>query len=200
MNPFAGVPFNEWHVTLGAGAHLGRLGVVLLMTVAALAMAFSALSLIEERHGRGWLLLLLRAAGVAACLATALEPTIEQRQVVHVPNHVAVVVDTSRSMEVRPPDGGRSRAERAHALLEGAAPTLGAWERDGHHVDLYSFGESLAPATPASLAAAPAGDATRIGEALGDLRARYAGRDLGGVVITPTGSTRGASARGRSTR
>ena len=36
MNPFAGVPFNEWHVTLGAGAHLGRLGVVLLITVAAL--------------------------------------------------------------------------------------------------------------------------------------------------------------------
>ncbi|HTA19266.1 MAG TPA: glutamine amidotransferase [Polyangia bacterium] len=188
--------FNEWHLTLGASAHLGRLGVVLLMTLAALAIALSALSLIEERFGRGGLLLLLRAAGVLACLATALEPTIEQRQVAHVPNHVAVVVDTSRSMDVRPPDGGPSRAERARALLDKAAPTLAAWERDGHRVDLYSFGEALAPATLASLGAAPAGDATRIGEALGDLRARYAGRDLGGVVIVSDGVDTGRIGEG----
>jgi uncharacterized membrane protein len=188
--------FNEWHLTLGAGAHLGRLGVVLVMALAVLAVAFSALSLIEERFGRGWLLLLLRAAGVLACLMTALEPSIEQRQVAHVPNHVAVVVDDSRSMDVRPPDGGPSRAERAHALLAGAAPQLAAWEREGHRVDLYTFGEALAPATTASLAAAPAGDATRIGEALGDLRARYAGRDLGGVVLISDGVDTGRIGEG----
>jgi uncharacterized membrane protein len=191
-----GATFNEWHVSLGAGAHLGRVGVVLLMAVAALAVMLSALSLIEERHGKGWLLLLLRAAGVLACLATALEPTIEQRQVVHVPNHVAIAVDASRSMEVRPPDGGPSRADRARAILERAAPTLAAWERDGHHVDLYSFGEALAPATMASLAAPPAGDATRLGEALGDLRARYAGRDLGGVVVISDGVDTGRIGEG----
>jgi uncharacterized membrane protein len=206
MNPFGGGElgggqfgvgqFNDWHVTLGAGSHLGRLGVVLLIAVGALALAFSALSLIEERLGRGWLLLALRAAGILAVLATALEPTIEQRQVVHVPNHVAVIVDASRSMDVRPPDGGRSRAERARALLERAAPQLAAWERDGHHVDLYSFGESLAPATLASLVAAPAGDATRIGEALGDLRARYAGRDLGAVVVVSDGVDTGRIGEG----
>src|SRR5262249_9165441 len=120
MSP-SGATFNEWHLTLGAGAHLGRAGVALLIAVARLAVAFSALSLIEERLGRGWLLLALRAAGVLACLATALEPAIEERQVVHVPNHVAIAVDASRSMEVRPPDGGPSRAERARAVLERAA-------------------------------------------------------------------------------
>jgi uncharacterized membrane protein len=192
----AATEFNEWHLTLGAGAHLGRPGVVLVMALAVLAVAFSALSLIEERFGRGWLLLLLRAAGVLACLATALEPTIEQRQVVHVPNHVAVVVDASRSMDVRPPDGGPSRAERARALLERAAPQLADWERDGHRVDLYTFGEALAPATLASLGASPAGDATRIGEALGDLRARYAGRDLGAVVVVSDGVDTGRIGEG----
>jgi uncharacterized membrane protein len=192
----AGATFNEWHVSLGAGAHLGRGGVVLLIAIAALAVALSALSLIEERLGRGWLLLGLRTAGVLACLATALEPTIEQRQVVHVPNHVAIAVDTSRSMEVRPPDGGPSRAERARALLERAAPTLAAWEREGHHVDLYSFGEALAPTNAAALGADPAGDATRIGEALGDLRARYAGRDLGGVVLISDGVDTGRIGEG----
>jgi len=110
--------FNDWRLSFGAGAHFGRLGVVLLMAAAALAVAFSALSLIEERRARGWLLLVLRAAGVAACLATALQPTLELRQIIPVANHVAVVVDTSRSMEVRTPDGGPSRAERAAALVD----------------------------------------------------------------------------------
>jgi uncharacterized membrane protein len=188
--------FNDWHLTLGASAHLGRLGVVLVIVLAALAVAFSALSLIEERFGRGWLLLLLRAAGVLAVLAAVLQPTLEQRQVVHVPNHVAVVVDASRSMDVRPPDGGPSRAERARALLERAAPQLATWEREGHRVDLYTFGEALAPATPTTLSAAPAGDATRTGEALGDLRARYAGRDLGGVVLISDGVDTGRVGEG----
>ena len=103
--------YNDWRVSVGATAHLGRLGVALLLVGAVLAVALSALSLIEERRGRGWLLLFLRTAGVLACLITALEPTVELRQVTHVPNRVAVLVDASRSMEVRPPDGGPSRAE-----------------------------------------------------------------------------------------
>ncbi|HVZ73107.1 MAG TPA: glutamine amidotransferase [Polyangia bacterium] len=188
--------FNDWQITLGAGAHLGRGGVVLLIVIAGLAVGVSALSLIEERFGRGWLLLLLRTAGILACLATALQPTLERRQVVRVPNHVAVVVDASRSMDVRPPDGGPSRAERAAKILKGAAPQLAEWEREGHGVDLYSFGEALAPATAASLAAAPTGDATRLGEALGDLRARYAGRDLGAVVILSDGVDTGRIGEG----
>ena len=53
---FANGGFNDWHVTLGASAHLGRGGVVALIVVAGLAICFSALSLIEERFGRGWLL------------------------------------------------------------------------------------------------------------------------------------------------
>ena len=135
------------------------------------------------------------------CLATALEPTIEQRQVVHVPNHVAVVVDTSRSMEVRPPDGGPSRAERARALLERAAPSSRPGSATGHHVDLYSFGESLAPATMTSLAARARGrrhahrrGARRSARALRGPRSRRRRRR------SRTASTRGASARGRSTR
>ena len=98
---------------MGATAHIGRVGVALLFAAAALAMALSALSLAEERRGRGALLLRLRALAILACLVTALQPTIELRQVTRLPNRVAVLVDASRSMEVRPPDGGPSRAERA---------------------------------------------------------------------------------------
>ena len=102
--------YNEWRLALGATSHVGRVGVALLFVGAALAIALSMLSLAEERRGRGLVLLGLRVLGVLACLVTALQPTIELRQVTRLPNRVAVLVDASRSMEVRPPDGGPSRA------------------------------------------------------------------------------------------
>ena len=49
---FSAAEFNDWHLTLAAGAHLGRGGVALLIVLAGLAVAFSALSLIEEQEGR----------------------------------------------------------------------------------------------------------------------------------------------------
>ena len=179
--------FNDWRIALAATAHLGRVGVALLIGAAVLAVALSALSLAEERRAPAWLLLLLRSAGVLACLLTALQPTIELRQVTRLPNRVALLVDASRSMEVRPPDGGASRAERAATLIEQAAPRLAAWQQAGHEVDLYTFGENVSPATVASLREPPAADATRIGEALADVRARYAGRDLGAVIVISDG-------------
>ena len=134
--------------------------------------------------------------GILACLVTALQPTIELRQVTRLPNRVAVLVDASRSMEVRPPDGGPSRAERAAAMLTRAAPRLAAWQQAGHEVDLYSFGDNVSPATTASLREPPAADATRIGEALGDVRTRYAGRDLGAVVVISDGIDTGRIGEG----
>ncbi len=198
MSFFGHLPggFNDWRLGLGAASEYGRGGVALLVAAAVVAVALSALTLTDERPGRGLLLLGLRAAGVLACLLTALEPTLELRQVTRVPNRVAVLVDASRSMEVRPPDGGPSRAERAAALLDRAAPELAALQREGHDVDLYTFGESLSPATAASLRQPPTADATRIGEALGELRARYAGRDLGAVVLISDGVDTGRIGEG----
>ncbi|MES1208719.1 MAG: glutamine amidotransferase [Pseudomonadota bacterium] len=198
MNLLGHLPggYNDWRVAVGAASHLGRAGVALLVAAAAVAIAVSALSLADERRGRGVLLFALRVAGVLACLLTALEPTVELRQVTHVPNRVAVLVDASRSMEVRPPDGGPSRAERAAALIDAAAPELTALQREGHDVDLYAFADALTPATRESLHAAPSGDATRIGEALGELRARYAGRDLGAVLLISDGVDTGRIGEG----
>jgi len=188
--------YNEWRLAMGATSHLGRVGVAFLFVAAGIAIVVSTLSLAEERRGRGALLLSLRVLGVLACLVTALQPTIELRQVTRLPNRVAVLVDTSRSMEVRPPDGGPSRAERAAAMLERAAPRLAAWQQAGHEVDIYSFGENVSPATAQSLREPPGADATRIGEALGDVRARYAGRDLGAVVVISDGIDTGRIGEG----
>jgi uncharacterized membrane protein len=188
--------FNDWRIALGGAAHLGRTGLVLVIAAAAIALALSAWSLLDERRGRWWGLLLLRAGGVLACLMVVLQPTLELRQIVHVPNQIAVLVDVSRSMEVKPPSGGNTRAERAAALIDGAAPLFSSWEQQGHRVDLYSFGEVLAPTAPAALRAPPAAEATRIGEALTEVRARYAGRDLGAVVLLSDGVDTGRIGEG----
>ena len=192
MSEIAGT---DWHVVIGS--HLDQLTLILICTAAGFAVALSAVSLFwEQRRGRALGLFALRFFGVAACLMVALQPSLELGQMARVPNHVAVVVDTSRSMAVAPPDGKHPRHERAAALIKEAAPLFQEWEKAGHRVELYSFGEVLSPATPESLGAPPKAEATRIGEVLSELRGRYAGRDLGGVVIVSDGIDTGRIGRG----
>jgi uncharacterized membrane protein len=189
------IAFTDWRVVLGS--HLDQLTLILICAAAGFAVALSAVSLFwEKRRGRALGLFALRTGGVVACLMVALQPSLELGQVARVPNHVAVVVDTSRSMAVTPPDGGRPRSDRAAALIREAAPLFQEWEKSGHRVELYSFGESLAPTTAESLASTPRAEATRIGETLSELRGRYAGKDLGAVVIVSDGIDTGRVGRG----
>ncbi len=193
MNPIPA--FTDWHVVIGS--HLDRSVLVLICAGAGFAVALSAVSLWwEKRRTRALGLLALRTGGVAACLMVALQPSLELGQVARVPNHVAVLVDTSRSMSVIPPDGGDSRAARAAELIAGAKPLFEQWEKDGHRVELYSFGEGLAPTSAEGLTSPPRAEASRIGEALSELRGRYAGKDLGAVVLVSDGIDTGRIGRG----
>ena len=184
----------DWRLTFGT--HLGRTTLVLLAVAGLLAVAISALSLWRERRrGRTLAILTLRLLAVGACLLVCLQPMLEFGQVSVVPNTVAVLVDASRSMSVAPPDRGPTRSERVAGLLASAAPTFAAWETSGHKVEVYGFGEVLTPASRASLPS-PKAEATRIGEALSELRMRLGGRDLGAVVIISDGIDTGRIGRG----
>ena len=185
----------DWRVTVGA--QLGRPALVLVCVAAGLAVFLSAVSLWREtRRRRAITILVLRLFAVGSCLLVALQPSVELGQVSLLPNHVAVLVDASRSMSVAPPDHGPSRAQRAAQIVAEAAPRFSEWERAGHRVEVYSFGEALATATAESLRAAPQGEATRMGEALSELRGRLAGRDVGGVILISDGIDTGRIARG----
>jgi len=193
-----GVPaaggFNDWRFVLGA--RLSHGAIAALVAAAVLALGVSTWTVVRAGRPRAALIVALRAGALAACLAVALQPSLELRQVVSVPNRVAVLVDGSRSMEVTPPEGGPSRAARAAALLTGDSSDRATWERNGHRVDVYFLGESLVPTTLEGLKAAPAADATRIGEALGELATRTAGHDLGAVVIISDGVDTGRIGKG----
>jgi uncharacterized membrane protein len=186
--------FNDWQMMVGARLPHGAVAV--LIAAAALALLLSLATVIRARRRYALGLVLLRAAALGASLAVALQPTLQLRQIVRVPNRVAVLVDASRSMDVRPPDGGPSRAERARALLTGPASARAGWERDGHRVDIYTFGEGLVPTTVDALATRPSTDSTRTGEALVELAARYAGHDLGAVVLISDGIDTGRLGKG----
>jgi uncharacterized membrane protein len=67
-----------------------------------------------------------------------------------------------------------------------AAETFAAWEAAGHKLEFYGFGEALEPAARSDLPQAKA-EATRIGEALSELRTRFAGRDLAAVWLLSDG-------------
>jgi uncharacterized membrane protein len=184
----------DWNLVLGTP--LGRGTLVTLGILALLALVLSAISLRRgRRRGHVLLLVLLRGLALLACLLVCLEPKLEFSQVSVVRNYVAVLVDVSRSMSVSPPDRGPTRAERAASIVASAAPTFAGWKADGHRLEIYTFGEALAPSTRAAAPAAKA-ESTRIGEALSELRARFAGRDLGAVILISDGIDTGRIGRG----
>lgn len=187
--------FEDWRVALGG--HLSLSLVWILCAVALLAFVVSALSLWRgPRKDKRWWLLGLRGAAILACLIVALEPTLELRKITRVPNHVVLLADVSRSMTVSPPKGGGSRHDRMVKAFAEAEGLFDTWRANGHRIDLYAFGETLAPATLDSLARPPTADATRLGEALTELQGRYAGRDLGGLIVVSDGVDTGRLGKG----
>jgi len=184
----------DWRLTFGT--QLGRSTLLLLVAASALTVAISGVSLWRERRrGRAFAILTLRLLAVSTCFLVCLQPRLEFGQVSVVPNFIAVLLDTSRSMTVAPPDRGPTRSERAAGLLASAAPTFAAWENSGHKVELFGFGEVLTPIARTSLPS-PKAEATRTGEALSELRTRLAGRDLGAVVLISDGIDTGRIGHG----
>jgi uncharacterized membrane protein len=182
--------FNEYRWVLMAP--WGRLGVILGVAAAALACG---LGWWTSRRARTPLeraaMIALRCAAALAALVLFLQPAVELRQVAREPNHVAVLVDESLSMALAEDPEGPRRIDRARSLLARSAKTLAAWQ-DRHTVDGFGFAESLETATLESLAQAePTGRGTYIYHALDQVRARYDGADLAGVILISDGVSTG---------
>jgi uncharacterized membrane protein len=133
----------------------------------------------------------LRAGAVGAALVLFLEPAVELRQVAREPNRVAILVDDSASMALQDEPGGATRSERARAILAASSATFADWKRH-HLLDFYRFGDSVRPSTAESAAAGPAaGRATLLRDALAQVRSRYQGSDLAGIIVLSDGTATG---------
>lgn len=180
--------FNEYRWVLLSP--WGRLGLALGGTavVVIVGLAWRA-----TRGAQGWrraLMIGLRAGAAVTALVVFLEPAVELRQVAREPNRIAVLVDDSRSMSLREDPAGPSRIDRVRQLLAASKDTLATWERD-HKIDYYTFGESLAATSPSLADAKATANATLVRKALEQVRARYEGRDLAGVVLISDGASTG---------
>ncbi len=192
----AGADFNEWRWVLEGP--WGRVGMAagFVACLATVVLAWRGTSR-ERRLARRVLLVSLRAGACTAALILFLQPSLELRHVTREPNHVVILVDDSRSMELAERAGEPTRLERAASLVRRSAGTFDAWRRD-HILDFYTFSDGALPASEQELAAGirPHGDATRLREALEQIRARYDGHDLAGVVVVSDGVATGRFADG----
>jgi uncharacterized membrane protein len=181
--------FNEYRWVMLAP--WGRLGLAL---GGAAVIAIVLLSWRASRGASAWrraTMVGLRAGAAVAAAVVFLEPAVELRQVAREPNRIAILIDDSRSMALREALSGPDRLERARALLATSKATLDAWAVE-HKLDFYTFSETLNATTLAGLATAtPQGKATLIRKALDQVRSRYEGHDLAGVVLISDGASTG---------
>jgi uncharacterized membrane protein len=181
--------FNEYRWVMLAP--WGRLGLFLggLAVISITLLAWRA-----SRGARGWRrasMIGLRAGAATAALVVFLEPAVELRQVAREPNRIAILIDDSKSMGLAETPSGPTRIERVRKLLAASSARLAGWERD-HKLDYYTFGETVASTSLAGLATATAtGKATLIRKALEQVRTRYEGRDLAGIILISDGAATG---------
>jgi hypothetical protein len=169
----------------------GRTGLVVgsIITAAVIALSvFTSRQVLSLWRRTG--MIILRSAGAMTALVLFLEPAIELRQVAREPNHIAVVVDDSESMSLRDQTSGPSRMDRVRELLSESATTLDRWRAD-HILDFYTLSSSLTPQSESNAAPAAKGNATQIRVGLEQLRQKYDGTDLAGVILLSDGLATG---------
>jgi uncharacterized membrane protein len=137
----------------------------------------------------------LRALAVGLLLLTTLQPGIRRESVTQLPNRIAILLDLSRSMAIREQANAPSRIERSLALLEASEGQLERW-RARRHVDFYGYHQDLVSWTPSQGPRSAIGTATRTRSALEQLRERYRGSDLAGVVLISDGIDNGRLGEG----
>lgn len=198
-----GSEYNEWRLVLMAP--FGWPGRIFALGAAALVVLLAFRALRSDTRLRRYTLLGLRVGGLFSVLLLFFQPALKLRNVTRMPNHIAVLVDTSQSMQLAEDGSSETRASRVAALLKREESALARWQdstTQRHIIDYYSFGERLQPITEETLrrSAGPpsTADATRIREALAAVRQRYEGRDLAGVVLLSDGLDNGRLAAGHT--
>jgi len=162
-----------------------------LFTLVLLLLLIFGLSLYNLR-GRPWWqrrwLLLLRLLTLLLLTLLSLQPGLRLENVSRVRNHVAFLLDDSRSMSL-PGEGGESRLEGLRVLLKVEAERLEAW-RQIHQLDFYALSDHARPLSgPEALRGR--GEASHLLSGLDDLAARFQPEELAAVILISDGAANG---------
>ncbi len=163
------------------------------LTLALVALVCGAVVWLAWRNtegqgvGRRRWLLGLRVLAVLVLLVVFLQPGVRLEHVSRVRNHIALLLDTSRSMGLPGEDG--TRLADAQGMLARERGVLDEW-RQAHQVDIYSLSDHARPVADGAQLKAE-GDATRILTGLSDISARFRPEDLAAVVVVSDGADTG---------
>jgi hypothetical protein len=176
--------FRAGEISLGRGWPLWWLGVLL-----ALAAVLIVVTLLHRRQLAPWrlgVLGLLQLAFVAVVLLLLWRPVLNVEQIRERQNVVAVMLDTSGSMQEDTP---RTRLDQARgALAQGPLDALGK----AAQLRLFGFAGSAEPVETLDELRA-GGPVTRIGDSLRTVLAMAGSVPLAGIVLMTDGAENGAS-------
>lgn len=160
-----------------------------LVTLAAIAVG---LFISYRRHATmplrlRWLAGSLKWVGFALLLIFILRPEIVSTFNRPGTNHWAILLDNSASMTLK---DGKNGISRADVLNQAIAPKPGNWQEklgDDFILDTFAFDSHIAR-QPSDIPLDFDGQASSLGKALGDIRDRYHGRPLAGILVITDGS------------
>ncbi len=170
----------------------GRVALAAALASALLTLLLTALSTRSVHSPWRWSSIVgLRAAALVVALVLFMQPAVELRQVAREPNHVAILVDDSASMELSDQQGEASRREHVADLIKNSSDTLKSWS-SSHILDYYTFSDDLRPSNAAHIGQDPSeGSATLLRQALEKTRKRYKSDELAGIVVISDGVVTG---------
>jgi hypothetical protein len=172
-------------------------------TVLIVTAVLLGLLLVRPRHvrliPRQWAALIgLRVAVILLMFFALLRPSFVYTKTEPVPGSLILLVDGSRSMQVADSLGDKPRWDAMKLLLDAAAKDLGKLAAKWN-VTAYEFGSETKKVDlqegKLTLAAAPTGEESAIGAAIGDALDREASKHVMGMLLLSDGAQRAAPPR-----
>lgn len=184
------VDFNEYRWVFLSPWNRTALALAGLAAFATLVL--TAISTRAPQHPWRWsLIVAMRAAALSVALVLFLQPAVELRQVAHEPNHVAILVDESASMELSDRKDESSRRQLVRELLDKSSDSLASYARK-HIIDIYTFSDDLYRSDLSRVGSGPSdGNATLLRQALENVRKRYKDDELAGILVISDGVVTG---------
>ncbi len=179
--------FNAARVVLLSSWSWLTVSLLVTVTIGVLWLAHHNTSELATRKRRT--LFSLRFAAVVLVWLLLLQPGVRLEDLSTIRNHVVVLVDESRSMDL-PATNDTSRLDQVKSLFARESTVLDEWRRD-HQVDMFALSDHARPIS-GLLEVQPTGDATRLVSGLEEVAARYKPDDLAAIVIASDGSDNGA--------
>lgn len=160
---------------------------VALIAAAAAALAWHTYLRFSAWPTRRLVLTSLRFMTLLVLVVVLMRPVVHHSEADGRDVVVPILVDSSRSMAIEDADGAR-RIDRAREFVKAELlPALGGRLQ----VELLSFGEALASASPDGLSATAR--RSDLGGALAAVQERYRGRPIAGIVVISDGADTGGA-------